>query len=320
MDDANQVFMLPPQVVPSASELADAEIERIDSYYRLYQKTHVEPEKPVIPGFFKMMGLEASVAWIVALAGLLLAALRTGVIFMLAEQLLLKAFALEQDWVNQQFPRLIMFCTIFAFEGYLFQAGMAKGKASQDIRVSWLGVAIAGIVSAGANIASSLPLVNQGMESAFGMALNIFLVITTGIGATLMAYLGAEAIGILGNKREARVNAIKQDYTERQNEYLAAMQAEYRSKGRKGIFGEESWRQATRDDMPVEGKPAPQKGRKGPTYEDVIRAFLDENNLSAFQVGVEPGDLMTPAEIANRLQINPETVRSSLFRIRKDAK
>lgn len=318
MDESNSVFMLPPEVMPTATELADAEIERIDSYHRVYRQTHIEPQEPEIPSFFKMMGLEASIAWLVALAGLLLAALRTGVIFMLAEQLLLQAFNLEGDWINQQFPRIIMLCTIFAFEGYLFSAGMAKGKESQEVSVSWLGVAVAGIVSALANLASSLPLVSMDMKSGFGLGLNVFLVIMTGIGATLMAYLGAQAIGILSNKREARVNAIRQDFIERKNEFLAAMQAEYRSKGRKGIFGEESWRQATRDDVVSDGeeRPALQK-RKGPTYEDVIRAFLEEKNLSISQVGDEPGDLMAPVEIAKQLGIKPNTVRSSLFRIRK---
>src|SRR5512142_1825571 len=91
----------------SIKQQAGQERDRAVSYREYWEEMHPRPVKPNRKdlSFFKMMGLEASGLAVSSVSGLLLAALRTGAIFMLAEQLLLDAFNFPDGPLKTWLPR-----------------------------------------------------------------------------------------------------------------------------------------------------------------------------------------------------------------------
>ena len=119
---SEDLTMLEGDVTPF--EIADEEIGRLKSYAEIYRQTHPFPAEPDRKGltFWKMLGGEALWFYLAALGGVVLAAVRTGGLFMATEVMLLAELN-NTGFLVGILPVVVLVSSLFAFEGYLFAMG-----------------------------------------------------------------------------------------------------------------------------------------------------------------------------------------------------
>lgn len=306
---------LPPVPQVGTEDLTQQELELIRGWREVYEETHPRPKEPVIPSFSQAMGLEAITAYTSAWGGVMLSALRTGSIFLITEELLLKAFGVTDPFTTGFLKWAVCGLSVVTFETYLLSTGMGRGRQSGEIKTNIWGVGVAFAVSSVAGLASSMPLANVAPDSAFSSFLGWVLAFLTGIGATFMAFLGSENIGILRNKYGVMVEGILQRYQVELAEWNATLQADFRRSGRQ-VLGGRTWKESTK----VEGKRSPSTPRvEGElSTRKLIEEFLARESISIAQVGDGKEFLISPMQLSQEIGKSDGSVRTALSRIRAD--
>lgn len=304
--------LVPERQDPDTQQITQEEIDRIEGYREIYKTTHPEPERVTL-SFSKELGLESSVTVVSSIGGLILAAVRTAGIFYVAETLVLREFEIQATWIQGFLPVVAMLATLFGVEGYLFAHGLIKGRESQKISANLWGLLFAFTISGAAGIVSSLPIlsVDSGLATAMSSFLYWILIVVSGIGGPVLAYLGSLNIGILRNKWDHLQAQQEAKYQEKVAEYMKHMQADYRNRGRSALYGLGKY---------TDGEGGKQEARESVHMQKVsanVVKWLEEKQLTAFDVGPEPGMLAAPADIAHDLGLTDSgPVRTALSRLR----
>jgi len=296
--------------------VAKDEIDRLANYEKIYASTHPYPDKPKIDSFWKSMGFEALAFYFSAIGAVVLAAIRTGGIFMATEQMIMRNLA-ATNWFTGLFPVVTMISALSAFELSLFAIGMRKGREKGSLNTSFWSIGTAFTVSILAGAISSLPLVGVGTTSGAGLYLSWLLVVAMAAGAPIAAYYGAENIGVLYNVYDRRVFDVTEEYKKSMAQWYQKMQTDYRGRGRNRVFGLDSYR---KEKVVTEEEKEVVKNVQGS-----IRNYLAERGLSAFDVGPsEKGHVLTPKMISEELGLTSKTdtsnVRVALLRLRDEEK
>jgi len=284
--------------------IAAEEIARLESYGRIYSLTHPFPLKPEKIGFWQMMALEAGAFYIAAIGGVVLAAIRTGGLFMATEQLILSKLATTNSFLVRALPVATLVSSLFAFEGYLFAVGLRKGRESGRLNTSAWGTGAAFVVSILAGWVSSLPIVDLDMSAGTGLILNWLLAFAMGAGATILAYLGAENVGVLHNVHEGKVETIMGKWHEEKKAWYEFMQRDYRNKGRAKIFGMDSFK---------EERATPIEKQHVANVQASVRQYLKDRSLSAWDIGpTSQGKTATPKQICEELGLTTSQEQSNV--------
>ena len=295
--------------------IAKDEMERLREYGKIYILTHPFPEEPGHVSFWKTLGFEAVSFYLAAIGGVVLAAVRTGGMFMATEEMIIKGLGVTTNFFYQALPVITMIASLFAFELYLFAMGLRKGRESGKLNTSWWGTGAAFGVSILAGAISSLPLVGVGITNGIGLYFSWLLVIGMAVGATVLAYLGAENIGVLHNVHEKNVFDTFQRWLQEKAVWYQKLQTDYRSKGRSRIFGMESFSKKETDTTISK--------ETTKNIQSAVRQYLKERQLSAFDVGVESkGHVISPKRIAEELgltsMVETSNIRVALNRLRDE--
>ena len=297
--------------------VAKDEISRLKEYEKIYASTHPYPSKPVKKSFWQVLGFEAVAFYLAALGGVVVAAVRTGGIFMATEEMIIQGLGVTSNSFYKALPVITMIASLFAFELYLFAIGLRKGRESGKLNTSWWGTGAAGAVSILAGAISSLPLVGVGTTNGIGLYFSWLLVIGMSAGATILAYLGAENIGVLHNVYDQRLIDVIAEYNDLTVKWYQKMQTDYRNKGRNRVFGLDSYRNekvVTEEDK-----------KEVKNVQGSIRNYLSDRSLSAFDIGpANKGHAITPKMIADELNLtsaaDTSNVRVALNRLRDEEK
>jgi len=295
-----------PAIPNDDIEFAQAELGRLDAYEKIYQRTHALPVRKTL-NFVQVLGIEAFVAALSSIGALVLAAIRTGTIFLQAERTLLLAFGTTGILLNA-LPLISMIAALFAVEGYLFSQGLKKGRSKTAKGTFW-GMIFAMGISIVAGIASSSGLI-VGFAGIPKTVLDVGLAVMTGIGATVLAYYGGENLGIIFVRWDHMQTDADVEFQDAMAAWRTKMQTEYRSRGRTQIFGLEKYSAKTNDkedEVVDEG------------VVNKVAQWLDQNGLTAFDVGGDRSIYsITPADISKALKIRKvSSVRTVLSRMRK---
>lgn len=294
--------------------LAQDEIARLESYEKIYALTHPFPKKPEKISFWQMMALEAGAFYIAAIGGVVLAAIRTGGLFMATEQLILSKLVTTSNFLVQVLPIMTLISSLFAFEGYLFAVGLRKGRESGRLNTSVWGTGAAFVVSILAGWVSSLPIVDINTSAGVGLGLYWLLAFAMGAGATILAYLGAENVGVLHNVHESKVAIITEKWQGETKTWYEFMQRDYRNRGRSKIFGMDSFK---------EEKAAPAEKQHVANVQASVRQYLKERGLSAWDIGTtSQGKTVSPKAVCEELSLltpqEQSNVRVVLGRLRDE--
>ena len=171
-------------------------------------------------------------------------------------------------------------------------------------------------ISVIAGVVASLPLVKaMSVTSTANIIFQWALVVMTGIGATVLAYYGAENLGSIFVKWDLMQSDADEEYRAKLSAWDENILRSYNKQGREGIFGLE----ALPTGIKKESKAVQHEGAE---IAQTIREYLTANNLSAFDIGIEPGMQMSPSSLANKLGIvgKGSAVRTALSRIRVEEK
>jgi len=258
------------------------------------------------------LGIEAIATLLSSLGGVILAAVRTATIFYLSEKSLLDTYTTNSGeifaWVKVLFPTVAMVSALFAVEGYLFSVGLHVGRSK---RITTRGVPWGMVFSVGisivAGVVASLPLVQSlAATSLLNVIFQWILVLMTGIGATILAYYGAENLGSIFMRWEILQLQVEEEYQAAIVVWNTKAQSSYTGRLGKRLFG-------------IDNNSKNESGnRKGDVIEkEVVIEFLNTRNLSANNIGVGPEFIMKPSQIAEATGIKPENVRNILSRLRK---
>jgi hypothetical protein len=296
--------------LPGIGDVTKEELERLSGHEEIYEKTHKKPERQVIT-FNKSLGLENASFVATAIGGIVWAAIRTGGIFLVAEERLLISFAVQSvvlRTILSVLPIVAMFAALFAVEGYLFAQGLVNGRGSGRIATSVWGLVFALAISIVAGIVSSLPIV-QSQADLTTTILYWVLVVISGPGATILAYFGAHNIGVLRNKWEAMQKVLEDKYNADLAQWYKGMQSDYHRRGRKHIYGEDSEEKAPKKAIATETAHVMSR----------VKDYLVELGISPNEVGIKSkGYNISPNDIAQHLGFADSTsVRVALTRLRK---
>lgn len=294
-----------PEIPNEDVEFAQAELSRLDSYEKIYQRTHALPVRKTL-NFVQVLGVEAFVAALSSAGALILAAIRTGTIFLQAEKTLLVTFGTTGILLNT-LPLISMIAALFAVEGYLFAQGLKKGRSHAAKNSIW-GMIFAMGISIVAGVASSSGLIAN-FAGTPKIALDVILAIMTGIGATVLAYYGGENLGTIFVRWDKMLAEANEEFQDAMTTWRTKMQTEYRSRGRTQIFGLDKFSSKEKETEEVIDV----------GVIDKVTQWLNQNGLSAFDVGGDRAVYsITPADIAHALKIRKvSSVRTVLSRMRK---
>jgi hypothetical protein len=297
--------------LPGIGDVTKEELERLTGHEEIYEKTHKKPDKKTVT-FGKSLGLENAAFVATAIGGMVWAAIRTGGIFLVAEERLLVSFNVQSPILGSilsVLPIVAMFSALFAVEGYLFAQGLLSGRSSGRITTSLWGLLFALGISIVAGVVSSLPIV-QSQADLTTTVLYWVLVVISGPGATILAYFGAHNIGVLRNRWDGIVKQLDEQHEAAMAQWYKDMRSDYHRRGRRTIYGE---------DTPT-GAPK-QKAIATETAHVMSRVkdYLVELGISPNEVGIKSkGYSISPNDIAQHLGFTDSTsVRVALTRLRK---
>ena len=301
------------------TQLATNEVERLRAYKRIYVETHPLPIQKKL-SFLQMLGIEALATLLSSIGGVVLASVRTATIFYLTEQSLLATYNADLgatfSLIATVLPLIAMISALFAVEGFLFAKGLSVGRSKKDTKGAPWGMIFAIGISVIAGVVASLPLVKaMSVTSTANIIFQWALVVMTGIGATVLAYYGAENLGSIFVKWDLMQSDADEEYRAKLSAWDENILRSYNKQGREGIFGLE----ALPTGIKKESKAVQHEGAE---IAQTIREYLTANNLSAFDIGIEPGMQMSPSSLADKLGIvgKGSAVRTALSRIRVEEK
>lgn len=287
-------------------QLASDEAKRIDGYKEIYTRTHEFPDRNS-PKFFAKLGLDAVVTGLTSVGALILAAVRTATIFYASELLLLRQFNVEGTILAS----VAMVSALLAVEGYLFAIGLRLGKTRKDVSNLRLGLFFAFGISILAGITASFPLASGTwlpiIEDIFSWA----LVAATGIGATFLAFFGAENFGAIWVRWDQIQKEVDEEFEENKALWYKGLERDYRTKGRGIVFGEEDFVTRRQKGTIVEEEHNEEVSQK-------LREWMHKNAFEPQDVG--QGTEYPPALIARHINMdNPRgrgAIRTALSRMK----
>lgn len=291
--------------------IGEEELERIREAKRIYAQKTIPPIF-VRPKFWSDNWLEVIGLLTSAAGTILISAMRVGVVLFLAELSLTQLYqqaATNSSWLNfllNAAPTIAGFSGLFGFETYLFTAGLRQGKKSQRTEISPWGIVMSYIVTISSGLLSSLSLAEN--ADWLHNAVQWVVIASTGIGAPVLAYYGAFNIGVVQNDYAAKVKEVREEYNEAMKSWEASFNRWY------GKYATKIWGVDRSGSI---RKEKPEKKENEPSIQSLVEAFLEEKGLLPTQVGVQPGDVMSPKDIADALgQSDSGGVRVALSRLR----
>jgi hypothetical protein len=286
--------IIPTEQTPAIDTIAGEELSRIEAYKKIYTETHPEVKMPEGISFWQLMGMEAIAFYLAALGGVTIAAVRTGGLFMTTEALVLEKVGTTNTLMITWLPMVAMISALLAFEGYLFAIGLRKGRGSGKLNTSRWGTGAAFVVSILAGIVSSLPIVDISSSAAISLALSWALALSMGIGGSILAYLGAENIGVLRNIYDAKMAEIELEYRTKKEAWYNKFQTDYRSRGRKNLFGIQDPK--TKNEIITKAQ--------FQNLSQAVENYLKEHNLRASDIGPRTqGHSVTPKNLCEEMGI-----------------
>jgi len=337
-----------PQLLDNILEqsLGQEEQARVNEALIIFREFDFEPEwkEPIYkeptytePTFFKEFGLETGSMFLSVIGSTLISAFTVGLMLFISalntDLTLIKGEDIPSwlDSLIKAAPLLFFIAGMFGFEGYAFSHGLAKGKASKEANFSnW------------ALIAAFTVMISTGLLRSFGLFTNPdslvlvvsgfiqwIVVLSTGVGAPVIVLEGTHNIGVFIGKfnafkkssklefDDALDKSLKDHETLRQNTYDSFLEERTKwgrrfttwyKKNALSIFG------VNRDTNPN----TPQKREDTLGIQKAVKDYLDSLSITAFQVGIKSGDIISPLEIANKLELDPARVRTALSRLRNN--
>lgn len=323
-------------------QVVNSELERIDGYREIFKRTHPYPQRQEVyfekipyeifdtARFVRQFGKAALGFALAAICGAIFSAIRTALIFITSEKLLLEKYGYD-DGLITAVSVVAGVCILFAIEGYLAAFGFEKGRASGKVETDMLGLWVAMSIAAIAGVISSFEIASDStLKSIVVSFLTWSMVFLSGPGVSWLVYLGTHNMGILDNQwnliiKESRekidelndkakkdfddmVSVLEAKYIEKRDLWEIEFQDDYRKKGRSLLFGEDTFTM---------------KRQKGETQDEdkqignasqLVHDFLQQENLKAWQVG--RNQPWTPTKIAQQLNIPLNNVNVILNRMR----
>ena len=287
----------------------EREITRLRGAKAIYKETHPEPKKKKL-SFFRVMGIDAIATAASSLGGLGLAAIRTATVFWISEAALVgtyKILGLQGTWFfTVAMPALSMVFALAGVEGTLFSKGLKHGR--QVIQSKWAvwDLVFAFAISLIANLEASSALVTN-INPVIANVLAWALVLITGLGATVLAYYGAESFGSIFKDWEMLQEKNDKEFEAKLDVWMQKAQGQYSSRIGQRVFGVDNSPEKAQDQI-----------KRTETEKEVVRKWLEANNITANQVGVGAQYVFEPKQVAKETGIKPENVRTILLRIKRD--
>lgn len=294
--------------------IGQEEVQRLEEAKEIYS-IRLRP-KPVFtkPTFWEENWLETLSLMLSAAGTIIISAMRVGVILFIAELSLTELYASVSD-VNQWLgtilsiaPTIALFAGFFGFEAYLFSSGLRKGKESGRVEVSVWGIVVSYAVTISSGLLSSLALV--GDENWFYQIMLWLVVASTGAGAPILAYFGAFNIGVVRNSYGAKVEESYEKHLEEVEKWEKSFSSWYARYAQKIWDVDRSTSTRASKSMPHDD---------GVDIKQAVSDYLESRNLLPTQVGVKPGDVLSPKNISDALGYSDSgSVRTALHRLRNE--
>lgn len=298
--------------IDTINENALREASAIEAWKGVYVASHPMPEQKKI-NLFQEFGLEFIFALVTTISSLLLAAMRTGFQFFMAAFVTanryLTASVFQQtlpDGAIFAFSLVEMLAAVAGIDGILVVFGLARGRRRGIQTVPIAGVVIALVISIAAGLGQSLGIITTNLQWLDGI-----IAIVTGVGASLVAYYSAEALGALWNRIDSAQENYHLKYDREVQEWYTKMGEEFRGNNRRRIIGVA--------EKPQEQKVAyqvPQPNNNGYHHGDLtngIIRWLEEHEITPQQVG----EVVAPIDIARELGVDPAKTRVIISRLRE---
>lgn len=208
--------MLPDQILSKSDELdqtitqmSKAEISAFHDFEQVYVFQHPLPTKPSLSLHWQFWTALAT-----SLAAVILAAFRTGQAFYIA--------AVARG--NPFFSAAEAISAVVAIEGsvVLFALQRAREANKTDASLSWTGLFIAFIVSALAGLFQSFNLITSPSDTV-SIVLNYTLVVAMGLGATILAWVSGDLLGVQLVRLEESKSVLDEGFAKTVHAYRANM-------------------------------------------------------------------------------------------------
>lgn len=157
----------------------------------VYSRKVPAPKKPNT-SFWNLVGIDATLFSLSALFGAILSSVRTGGLFYILEQELLKEYSITTS-VTNVLSTVALVASLVAFEGFLLAVGFSVGRRNSNVKISKLGIVLAFLVVISAGVFSGFGIVEIAQDTR--NMINIALAIITAISSAFITYFGGENIG-----------------------------------------------------------------------------------------------------------------------------
>jgi hypothetical protein len=293
------------------SELTRAELQAYYEFETLYIQRVPPPEKP-FAAIAEQLGWEFWVMLIVAIATLLLNAMRTGSWFYRA------AVAIPgiPENVNSTLGAVEAITAVIAYEGFLLMAGVSDGrKRKPNPYFKAVSIILVLVTSIVAGVGVSLNIVGDTVAWAEEMLKGLGILMGL---ASLLAFFSGEMLGSLYADAQMNVKGITDQYTRDLQSWDKNKLASWVSSRKKMIqrTGSQEYQENVRVESP--------EGRIVIAAEDnitrLVESYVRENNIDISGKG---GTTVSGKAIATALShrtgkhIDPGTVRVILMRMRE---
>jgi len=273
-------------------------------------------EKATLGKIITRFGLESIFQVASLLGAMYVSALRVGILMEITQINLIAKFLLQGTTMNLESSIAGMrWASMLAFEGALLSAGfiigvrLAQRKPNQVVNITALAVTMT------AGFLSSLTLVNSGPLSVF---ISWLFAAVSSVGAPLVVLYMAQNGGFLWKEIINLGSAFDDEYKVKLAEWKVGFEKDYPYISSQ-VWGEERRRRLGKFEAGTNSEKKESR-TEDRNFAKEIRDYLEANSLTANEVGDGPGFIITPHVIAEKLGINPSTMRTNLSRIRENMK
>ena len=186
------------EIQPDVESILESHGEALESYLKnIYSKEVSPPQKPdkTELSFWRIAGLQSSLFALSAFSGMILSAIRTGGVFFLIEDSLVKEF--NMGTLGTWLSFISMIAALGTFELFVLAYGLVKGMKSGKLEVSGLGVGIAMTTIIFASIFSSFSIVDVGITVSLWF--DIIMALVSALGSSLVVFFSSENLGFVVN-------------------------------------------------------------------------------------------------------------------------
>ena len=186
------------EIQPDVESILESHGEALEAYLKnIYSKEVSPPQKPdkTELSFWRIAGLQSSLFALSAFSGMILSAIRTGGVFFLIEDSLVKEF--NMGVLGTWLSFISMIAALGTFELFVLAYGLVKGMKSGKLEVSGLGVGIAMTTIIFASIFSSFSIVDVG--STTSLWFDIIMALVSALGSSLVVFFSSENLGFVVN-------------------------------------------------------------------------------------------------------------------------